>query len=87
MPSLAAGGKGGVISNLLALAFVAGLLPYYMGKTFLEPFSLVARDICLSLYGLVTVVVGLVGARLVNTYVTRLRIGELGELRIQLLQL
>jgi hypothetical protein len=42
MPSLAAGGKSGVISNLLALAFVAGLLPYYMGKTFLEPLSLVA---------------------------------------------
>jgi hypothetical protein len=42
MPSLAAGGKIGVISNLLALAFVAGLLPYYMGKTFLEPLSLVA---------------------------------------------
>src|SRR5437899_856095 len=42
MPSPAAGGKGAVISNLLALAFVAGLLPFEMGKAFLEPFSLMA---------------------------------------------
>src|SRR5260370_28734681 len=36
MPRVVSGGKGAVASNLLALAFVAIVLPFSMGKTFLE---------------------------------------------------
>jgi ABC-2 type transport system permease protein len=41
MPPVVSGGKGALVPNLLALAFVAVLLPFSMGKTFLEPCSLI----------------------------------------------
>jgi hypothetical protein len=42
MPRWAAGGKASIVGNLLALAFVACLLPLAMGRAFLEPGPLIS---------------------------------------------
>src|SRR6266699_2305514 len=41
MPRVVSGGRETVVPNLLALAFVAVLLPFSIGRTFLEPCSLI----------------------------------------------
>src|SRR5690349_4914141 len=57
MPPIASGGAGAIVANMLALFFVAGLLPLLMGVTFLEPGPLIAFA-ALSVFFVASIVTG-----------------------------